>query len=305
MTNLSVGMREELAAKWRIGAMIKTEKRESEDGAAKYLFTLEDGHKTEAVYMPYDDHTTICLSSMVGCPVGCTFCATGNLGYSRNLTAGEIIDQIYAICAEQKIEPKSVRNLVFMGMGEPLLNYNNVVQTIHTLIDESTLDLSPRRITVSTVGIPEGIRKLAREDIGVKLALSLHAPDDETRKQIIPLAHHFSIQQIMDAIREYYDMTKRRITFEYTMLAGINDHDWQAKDLIKYSRGITAHFNLIPYNAWESVTDNPNAITGSSKETIEKFAEIIKDAGIDTTIRWSRGDDAAAACGQLALKGEQ
>ncbi len=297
MTDLPKALREALAQEWRISEFQLIEAYPSKDGSVKYLFTLLDGQKTEAVYMPYQNRKTVCLSSMVGCPAGCTFCATGALGFGRNLTAAEILSQLLAIAHHQGLSPREIRNVVLMGMGEPLLNLNNVLKAIRVMLHPRALAMSPRRITLSTVGIPRGILRLAEEDVGVRLALSLHAPDDETRRRIIPTAHRYPIAEIMEAVRRYYEKTKRRVTFEYTLLKGLNDHPWQARLLAKLLKGISAHVNLIPFNPWENAP-----VEGTPKAGILAFAEELGRLGVPTSIRWSRGQDVGAACGQLALK---
>ena len=310
MTDLPKGLRQELSTQYRVSEFAHTQAFESQDGSIKYLFALQDGKKTEAVYMPYVNRKTICISSMVGCPAGCTFCATGKMGFGRNLTAGEILDQILYTAYHQKHSPKEIRNVVLMGMGEPLLNVDNVFEAIERMLHPSGLAMSPRRVTLSTVGIPRGIYKMAESDLEVRLALSLHAPDDETRKQIIPTAHRYSIAEIMEAVRHYYAKTKRRVTLEYTMLGGVNDHLWQARALGQHLKGLSAHtrtgtagghtalhVNLIPWNPWDGAPHQ-----GTSKEQIMKFAAELEKTGLPTSVRWSRGRDVGAACGQLALK---
>ncbi len=297
MTNLPKAFREELERAYRIEAFQLVQAFPSEDGSTKYLFTLWDGQKTEAVYMPYPNRKTVCLSTMVGCPAGCSFCATGALGFGRNLTAGEILDQVYTIAFHQGLPPKEIRNLVLMGMGEPLLNLEAVLKAVRILLHPKGLDLSPRRVTLSTVGIPKGIRRLAEEDLGLRLALSLHAPDDETRRRIIPTALRHSVEEILEAVRHYYARTKRRITIEYTLLKGLNDHPWQARRLARLLQGLSAHVNLIPFNPWPGAPHE-----GTSREGIQAFARILEEAGLPVSIRWSRGQDVGAACGQLALQ---
>ncbi|GGM92383.1 putative dual-specificity RNA methyltransferase RlmN [Thermus composti] len=297
MTDLPKALREALAREWRLLEFSLVQAYPSQDGSVKYLFTLLDGQRTEAVYMPYQNRKTVCLSSMVGCPAGCTFCATGALGFGRNLTAAEILGQLLAIAHHQGISPREIRNVVLMGMGEPLLNLKNVLKAIRILLHPQGLAMSPRRITLSTVGIPKGIYRLAEEDLGVRLALSLHAPDDETRKAIIPTAHRYPIAEIMEAVRHYYAKTKRRVTFEYTLLKGVNDHPWQARLLAKLLKGLSAHVNLIPFNPWEGAP-----VAGTPKAGVLAFAEALRRLGVPVSIRWSRGQDVGAACGQLALK---
>jgi len=297
MTDLPKALRSEWAEQYRISEFAETTPFLSQDGSVKYLFTLLDCQKTEAVYMPYSNRKTICISSMVGCPAGCTFCATGRMGFGRNLTAAEILDQILFAAHHQGHAPREIRNVVLMGMGEPLLNVDNVFAALERMLHPQGLALSPRRITLSTVGIPRGIHKLAASGLEVRLALSLHAPDDDTRRQIIPTALRYNIAEIMEAVRHYHAQTRRRITLEYTMLKGVNDHEWQAHALATLFKGISAHVNLIPWNPWEGAPHQ-----GSPKAQILRFAGILQQQGIPTSVRWSRGRDVGAACGQLALK---
>lgn len=297
MTDLPKALREALDREWRISEFALVEAYPSQDGSVKYLFTLLDGQRTEAVYMPYENRKTVCLSTMVGCPAGCAFCATGAMGFGRNLTAAEILSQLLAIAHHQGLSPREIRNVVLMGMGEPLLNLKNVLKAVRVMLHPKGLALSPRRITLSTVGIPKGILRLAEEDLGVRLALSLHAPDDETRKKIIPTAHRYPIAEILEAVRHYYARTRRRVTFEYTLLQGVNDHPWQARLLAKLLKGLSAHVNLIPFNPWEGAP-----VEGTPRAGILAFAGELRRLGVPTSIRWSRGQDVGAACGQLALK---
>ncbi|GHF28260.1 23S rRNA (adenine2503-C2)-methyltransferase [Deinococcus metalli] len=298
MTNLPADTRAQLAASYHLNPYREIETVRSADGSVKYLFTLHDGRQMEAVYMPYLDRRTICVSTMVGCPARCAFCATGAMGFGRNLTPGEIVGQILAVAGGEGLEPRELRNLVFMGMGEPLLNYANTMQAARILLHPLALGMSKRRVTLSTVGLPKGIRQLAAEDdLGIKLAISLHAPDDETRNTIIPTGHRNSVAEIMDAAREYQAATGRRVTFEYAMLRGVNDHLWQAEALAGLLRGLVSHVNLIPMNPWEG-----SGFESSSEEQIQAFYDALEARGIDVSVRRSRGKDAGAACGQLALK---
>ncbi len=297
MTDLPRTLRNQWAEEFRISEFAEVVAYPSQDGSVKYLFTLLDGQKTEAVYMPYAHRKTLCISSMVGCPAGCSFCATGRMGFGRNLTTAEILDQVLFTAHHQGHPPLEVRNVVLMGMGEPLLNVEQVFAAIERMLHPQGLALSPRRITLSTVGIPRGIYRLADSGLGVRLALSLHAPDDETRRHIIPTAMRYSIAEIMEAVRHYYTQTRRRITLEYTMLRGLNDHEWQARALAQHFQGLSAHINLIPWNPWEGAPHQ-----GSSKAKILRFAAILEQQGLPTSVRWSRGRDVGAACGQLALR---
>lgn len=298
MTNLPAALRDELAAAYCIDPFVGAQRFPSYDGSVRYLFTLQDGKQTEAVYMPYNGRRTICVSSMVGCPAGCSFCATGALGFGRNLTRGEIVAQLLSVARLEGIEPTSIRNVVLMGMGEALLNYSNAVGAIRTLIDPHGLDMSPRRITLSTVGLPNRIRKLMDEQLPLVLAVSLHAPDQETRAKIIPTAHAHPVEEIMASLREWQERIGRRITIEYTMLDGVNDHAWQARQLAERLQGLNSHVNLIPFNPW---TDS--GFEGSSRARLTEFERIVADSGVSVSVRFSRGRDAGAACGQLALQG--
>ncbi|EYB67455.1 ribosomal RNA large subunit methyltransferase N [Deinococcus phoenicis] len=298
MTNLPADVRADLAARFTMNPFREIETVRSADGSVKYLFTLHDGRQMEAVYMPYLDRKTICVSTMVGCPAKCAFCATGAMGFGRNLTPGEIVGQILAVAGGEGLAPRELRNLVFMGMGEPLLNYDHTMQAARILLHPQALGMSKRRVTLSTVGLPKGIRRLAAEDdLGIKLAISLHAPDEETRQRIIPTGHRNSIAEIMASAREYQAVTGRRVTFEYSMLRGVNDHLWQAEELAGLLRGLVSHVNLIPMNPWDG-----SGFESSTEEEIQAFYDALEARGVDVSVRRSRGKDAGAACGQLALK---
>lgn len=295
MTDLPRSWRAELAAGWRVDPFDGFERFASSDGSVRYLFTLPDGRRTEAVYMPYARRTTVCISSMVGCPAGCTFCATGALGFGRNLTRGEIVGQLLAVARAEGVEPTAIRNVVLMGMGEALLNYDAAVSAIRTLIDPRGLDLSPRRITLSTVGLPRRIERLAGEGLPLTLAVSLHAPDDATRRTIIPTAHAHDVDDVMASLHAWYAATKRRVSVEYTMLRGVNDAPWQADALADRLEGLLSHVNLIPFNVWDG---SPQA--GSDRATIQAFRTRLEAAGVSVSVRFSRGQDSGAACGQLS-----
>lgn len=298
MTNLPKSWREELADRFRIEPFDAVKRFPSRDGSVRYLFTLPDGLQTEAVYMPYANRRTVCVSSMVGCPAGCAFCATGALGFGRNLSRAEILAQVLCIAAYEKVAPADIRNVVLMGMGEALLNYGNAMGAIRTMVDPHGLGMSARRITLSTVGLPKHIRRLAGEGLSLVLALSLHAPDDETRKRIIPTAHAHPLTEIVDALRVWQEATGRRVTIEYTMLAGINDSGAHANGVVKVLADIRAHVNLIPFNPWPG-----SGFKSSSREVIEAFRSRLERAGMPVSVRFSRGKDTGGACGQLALRG--
>ncbi|ANE43280.1 23S rRNA (adenine(2503)-C(2))-methyltransferase RlmN [Deinococcus puniceus] len=298
MTNLPADLRATLGEEYALNPFREIETVRSTDGSVKYLFTLHDGRQMEAVYMPYLDRRTICVSTMVGCPAKCAFCATGAMGFGRNLTPGEIVGQVLAVAGGEGIAPRELRNLVFMGMGEPLLNYDHTMLAARILLHPQALGMSKRRVTLSTVGLPKGIRRLAAEDdLGIKLAISLHAPDEETRQRIIPTGHRNSIVEIMAAAREYQATTGRRVTFEYSMLRGVNDQLWQARELAGLLRGLVSHVNLIPMNPWDG-----SGFESSTEAEIQAFYDELEARGVDVSVRRSRGKDAGAACGQLALK---
>ncbi|MFN8509019.1 MAG: 23S rRNA (adenine(2503)-C(2))-methyltransferase RlmN [Deinococcaceae bacterium] len=297
MTNLPLELRATLATQYTLHPFSAAQTHASRDGSVKYLFTLNDGKQMEAVYMPYADRRTICISTMVGCPAGCQFCATGRMGFGRNLTAGEMVGQVLYVARTQGIPPGDIRNLVFMGMGEPLLNYANTMDATRLLLSKAALGMSSRRVTLSTVGLAKGIRKMATEDVQVKLAISLHAPDEETRRRLIPTAAANEIEEIIEAAKSYQDLTGRRITFEYSMLKGINDHLWQADLLADRLKGLISHVNLIPMNPWPG-----SGFEESTEQDIQAFFDRLQWHGLDVSVRRSRGRDAGAACGQLALQ---
>ena len=264
----------------------------------KVLFELHDGLKIEAVLMKFrDGRHSVCISSQAGCQLGCKFCATGTMKFGRNLTYEEISDQVLYFAQRLYPEKKQISNIVYMGMGEPFMNYDNVIKAAYVMNDKNGLNIGARNITVSTSGIIEGIEKFTDENIQLYLAISLHAPTQELRKKIMPVAHKYSLEQLMKVAQEYIAKTHRRISYEYVMLKGINDGEKEAHELAKLLKGQLCHVNLIPYNA----TDIKN-IEGSEKSDIRTFRDILKEAGIPVTIRVTIGQDIAAACGQLANK---
>ncbi len=300
MTDLPTSLRAWLATEHAAKPFVASRRFPSDDGSVRYLFTLRDGKQTEAVYMPYAGRRTVCLSSMVGCPAGCAFCATGALGFGRNLTRGEIVGQLVEVARQEGLEPPDIRNVVLMGMGEALLNYDNAVGAIRTFIDPGGLDMSARRITVSTVGLPSRMRKLAAEGLPLVLAVSLHAPDQETRQRIIPTALANSVDDIVAAMRDWQAAIGRRVTVEYTMLEGVNDHPWQADRLAALLTGLTSHVNLIPFNPWTG-----SGFSGTQRPRLTEFQRRLEARGVSVSVRFSRGRDAGAACGQLALQGAE
>jgi len=262
----------------------------------KALMHLIDGKRIETVLMRHEDgRRTVCVSSQVGCPLGCTFCATGRGGFSRNLTIDEIVEQVLFWNRYLKPSAEKVTNVVFMGMGEPLLNYSNVLSAIRTLNDPDGFGIGARRISISTSGIAPKIRKLANELLQVNLALSLHAPNDCIRSQLMPINKQFPLKQVMSAVSDYVTKTNRQVMFEYLMIRGVNDADEQARELAVLVDHPLYFINLIPYNP-------TGAYQPSSSATIRRFKQILLRAGRHVTQRYGFGQDIAAACGQLAAK---
>jgi 23S rRNA (adenine2503-C2)-methyltransferase len=297
MTNLPRALRAELAERATLGTLTVDAVQTSHDGTRKLRLRTRDGKAIESVLIPDGDKLTQCISSQVGCALDCQFCATAKLGLARNLDAGEIVDQVYrarALLAE--VEPgRRVTNLVYMGMGEPLHNYDNVVKSLRILTHELGANLSQRRITVSTVGLVPGIEKLGQETVRPNLAVSLNAASDEVRNRIMPVNRKYDIARLLGAIRAYPLEQRRRVTFEYVLLAGVNDRMEDAARLARLLRGIPCKVNLIPWNP------HPGApYERPTPEAIAGFQNQVKRLGLPTYLRTPRGDDIDAACGQLA-----
>lgn len=296
MTNLSKELRLRLVSIFQFPVIRLLEIKEAEE-TKKFLWECLDGSRVESVLISSFDRRTVCVSSQMGCPGRCAFCASGKSGLVRSLSPAEIVEQVLHIDRILKEKGERVSHIVFMGMGEPLENYDAVVQSIRILIHEKTLNISQRRITVSTVGVVEGIHRLANEDFKVNLALSLHAPNQMIRQKIIPYARKYPLEEILMALDDYFEKTKRDITFEYTLIADVNDHPTHAVELASILRNKQCTVNLIPYNPIEKLNfERPK------KSQITRFYDILTQAGINTTWRYTKGDDIAAACGQLALK---
>jgi 23S rRNA (adenine2503-C2)-methyltransferase len=268
----------------------------SQDGSRKLVFRLADGSRVSSVLMPDDGRITLCLSTQVGCGYACAFCLTGTMGLERNLTAAEIVGQLMAANALLATEgPERVTHIVFMGMGEPLANYANLVTSLKILTDARLgLSYSPKRVTVSTVGLVPAIDRLGREDLKVNLAISLHAASDEVRSRLMPVNKAFDVEALMAAVRRYPLTTRQRVFFEYVLLDGVNDSPEEAQRLAKLLRGVKGKVNLIPFNDWEGSSHRRPPLA-----RILAFQAILLDAGITTTVRWSKGEDIGAACGQL------
>ena len=300
MSNLSKTLRENLEKEFQIRPITIDNAQFSNDGTIKSAFKLHDGHLVEGVLIPVDDRMTACVSSQVGCSLSCKFCATGYMDRMRNLDAGEIYDQVVEIRnqASEKFE-MALSNIVFMGMGEPLLNYNNVMAGIDRITSPDGLNMSPKRITVSTAGIAKMIKKLADDEVRFNLALSLHAADDEKRDQIMPINESNTLEALREALVYFYEKTQNRITFEYILFYGFNDSIEDAQQLLQFARRVPSRINIIEYNPIAEAK-----YRNSDPKTIEKFAKHLMDGGISTTVRRSRGKDIDAACGQLANKSE-
>jgi 23S rRNA (adenine2503-C2)-methyltransferase len=298
MSNLSKSLRQKLAETAEIKLPEVLHEHISKDGTRKWIIKLSCGNSIETVYIPEDDRGTLCVSSQVGCALACTFCSTAQQGFNRNLTAGEIIGQLWIANEALGKDPKGnrvVTNVVMMGMGEPLANYDNVVTAMKLMRDDFGYGISWRRLTLSTSGMVPMIDKL-KEDCHVSLAISLHAANDELRSEIIPLNDKYPIKELLAACKRYVDVDqKRHITIEYVMLDGINDSAKDAKDLIRILQGLPTKINLIPFNPFPGTN-----YRCSPRATVLQFQKQLMNAGLVATIRKTRGDDIVAACGQLA-----
>ena len=304
MTDLAKSLREKLKASARIEPLKVIEQHLSSDGTIKWLFDVGNGDAVEAVFIPEDGRGTLCISSQAGCAVGCRFCSTGHQGFSRNLSAGEIVAQLWFaehfLRKHLGVTERVVSNVVMMGMGEPLQNYAALVQALKVMLDDHAYGLSRRRVTVSTSGIVPMIDRLGN-DCPVALAVSLHAANDALRSDLVPLNRKYPIAELLDACERYLHFAPRDfITFEYCMLDGVNDSPAQAKELLELVRArakgaVWCKFNLIPFNPFPA-----SGLLRSPQQRVLAFAKILSDGGVVTTVRKTRGDDIDAACGQLA-----
>ncbi len=295
MSNIPKETRAKLAEQFTLAQPeVLTRTVPASDGSQKYLFQLQDGQRIESVYMPMGDRTSICLSSQAGCAVGCTFCVTGFFGAGRNLTPAEMLGQFFVIQHEKQI-PAEHMNVVFMGMGEPLLNFDNLIATLDVLYRS----MSPRRITVSTSGIIPGIHDLAKLERRPNLAISINAPDRKRREEIMPITSKYPLEELMDALRAFPLEKGRDVTIEYVLLAGFNDSSADAVALAKLIRGIHAKVNAIPFNEDANL---PKWMKRPSDREIDRFVDTLVRNGVRVTVRRSKGRDIAAACGQLRGK---
>ena len=292
MTNISRRLRERLAGAYPLSGPRAVEVQTSRiDGTQKYLFRLADGNVVESVLMRYHHGNSVCISSQVGCKMGCRFCASTLDGWTRNLLPSEMLSQIYQI---RRMTGERVSNVVVMGTGEPLDNYDNLLRFIRMLTDERGQNISQRNITVSTCGLVPEIRKLAEENLQITLALSLHAPNQQKREQLMPIARRYSLPEVLDACRYYFEKTGRRMTFEYSLVGGENDSQQDAEELSRLIGGLNCHVNLIPVNPIKerSYVQSDKKVTLNFKKKLEKY-------GINVTIRREMGRDIDGACGQL------
>ena len=306
MTNLSKHLREQLKDVATINRIEPTTQQQSKDGTIKFLFKLNDEnnyYKVEAVLIPdfYEDgvakRLTVCVSSQVGCVFGCSFCATGKMGFFRNLSHGEVVDQVqYINQISEQTYGKKITNIVYMGMGEPLHNYKTVVNSAHIITDPLSIDLSPKRITVSTVGLTKQIKQLADDAEPFNLAISLHAPTDEKRDKIMPINASMNLDSLEEAVRYYYRKTERPITYEYLLFDGFNDTQEDAKNLSKIVDWVPSKVNIIMYNNVMGVE-----LQRAREERLHTFMKALLKHGVRATVRRSRGDDIDAGCGQLAI----
>ncbi|PKD43603.1 23S rRNA (adenine(2503)-C(2))-methyltransferase RlmN [Rhodohalobacter barkolensis] len=306
MTNLSKDLRAKLDEIAEVKKIKVHSKQESSDGTIKFLFELDDpnAYKVEAVMIPdfYPDgaanRLTVCVSSQVGCMFGCSFCATGKMGYFRSLTHGEIVDQVQIIneLTEERFD-KKITNIVYMGMGEPLHNYKAVVESARIISDPLGIDLSPRRITISTVGLTKQIKQLADEEIGTNLAISLHAADDKKRDEIMPINESLNLEKLEEAVKYHFMKTEQPLTYEYLLFDEFNDSPQDAHNLVKIARWVPSKVNIIMYNNVAGV-----ALKRAREERLNKFMKTLTDQGVTATVRRSRGDDIDAGCGQLAIR---
>jgi 23S rRNA (adenine2503-C2)-methyltransferase len=299
MTNLSKRFREELSQVSFISNLLLLREELAKDGTKKFLFQLEDGNRIESVLIPDKTRLTLCLSTQVGCALGCRFCLTGKIGWKRDLTTSEILNQISAV-RKTIPEKKNITNIVLMGMGEPLANYDNTLRAIHLMHHPDAFKFSSRRITLSTVGLLPKLERLAKENISFRLAISLNASDEETRSQLMPVNRRYPLNKILMLCKNFPLRPRTRITFEYVMVEGVNDSPEAAKKLLRLLRGIPSKVNLIPLNEAPGIP-----FKKPSDKAVNRFQEILMEGGLTAIVRVSKGTEISAACGQLQGKSSE
>lgn len=293
LSNVPKAVRERLADKAPEALEPITSSVSDNGQTLKWLWKLDDGKQVETVLMHYKDRSTVCVSSQAGCAMGCTFCATGQAGFDRHLTTGEIVEQV--IRSAREAAPRRVSNIVFMGMGEPLANFDPTWAAIERI--HGDIGIGARSITLSTVGIIPGIRRVTEEALPVTLAVSLHAANDEKRNELVPINKRYPLDDLADSLIEYRESHNRRVSFEWAMIADVNDSDTDARELAKIARRVRAHVNLIPLNPTPGYP-----VVGSRKPVIHAFRQLLEDQGVQATVRNTRGVEIDAACGQLAAR---
>jgi 23S rRNA (adenine2503-C2)-methyltransferase len=300
-TSLPEDLRRRLADNFRFAALTPVEVLESRDHETiKTLFSLGDSRAVEAVLMKYDDRRTLCISTQAGCAMGCVFCATGQMGFKRNLSSGEIVEQVVYYERELRKIQEKVTNVVIMGMGEPFHNYDATMAAIKHLNDPDGLKMGERRFTISTVGLVPAIRRFTQEKTQINLAVSLHAANDELRNSLLPINLKYPIKDLLETCREYIEITRRRLTFEWALIQGVNDSPSDARQLSHLLHGMLCHVNIIPLNPTIRYVGHP-----TTRQNAEVFRNVLLDNGIPCTIRLRRGIDIQAGCGQLAVKASQ
>jgi 23S rRNA (adenine2503-C2)-methyltransferase len=295
MTNVPKATRAQLVEALPLALDLMTESIDETGETVKWLWRLDDGTNIETVLMHYRDRSTVCVSTQAGCAMACGFCATGQAGFDRHLSVGEIVEQV--IRAIRRARPRRVSNVVFMGMGEPLANYDRTWSAVERL--HADVGLSARHLTVSTVGIAPGIRRLATESLPVNLAVSLHAANDELRDELVPINRRYPLAELIEACRDYLAIKNRRLSFEWALIDGVNDRDLDARQLAELARSLRAHVNLIPLNPTPGY-----ATRGTPAERVARFASLLRSLGANATVRRNRGTDIDAACGQLRASHE-
>ncbi len=298
MTNLSKELRARLEEHFSLEGVRREQMLESADGSKKFAFALADGSRIESVLMPHNTHNTLCVSTQVGCAMGCTFCMTAKMGLVRNLTPGEIVSQVVA-AYEDVPEGEFIRNIVFMGMGEPFHNYDHLISALHILSEDNGFGFSWRRLTVSTSGLVPAIRRFAKEEVRANLAISLNGVTDEVRERLMPVNKRWNLEALLAACREFPKDQRSRITFEYILLKDITDSLADARRLVKLLHGLKCKVNLIPFNPWPG-----SPFQGSGLSHARVFQEALLDRGMLVTLRISKGQDIQAACGQLTTRGQ-